>query len=274
MDAAGMGPGIADASQLQQSQALKPPHLRNVYQKLNFSTLPGATNVSGFGLTHDGIDGGLIANFSLNRFDSILKDDLKAKRDRAAYIMCFDTGTAPAVGYTRTVNGANVNDAAVTNDWNILEMQPTTNVGLILKGTLRGVRHGLLYNRLTGRYGTDTTGLGPFTRVDLIARIQAGDTLTIMGVPPASRQRMAVDRDADGTLDGDEAPPPLAVALIDTGLRVFWPTNSVDVVLEFSESLALPGWKPETSLRNQNADYFSVTVPVSAGNRFYRLRRM
>jgi hypothetical protein len=170
------------------------------------------------------------------------------------------------------VNAGNVNDPAVTNDWNILENQPIANSGLVIKGTLQGTRHGFLYNRSTRMYETDQSGFGPFTRSELVARIQAADTLTIMGVPQTSSRRMGIDRNANGVLDGDETPPSLAALPSGTGITISWPTNSVGAVLEFTESLSAPNWRTETSVQSVDVDRFTVTVPVANQTRFYRLR--
>ena len=45
--------------------------------------------------------------------------------------------------------------------------------------------------------------MGPFTQAQLWNKIAAGDTLTVMGVPPGSGLRMGIDRDLDGRFDGD-----------------------------------------------------------------------
>ena len=95
-----------------------------------------------------------------------------------------------------------------------------------------------------------------------------------MGVPPTSRQRMAIDRDANGVLDGDEVPPTLTAVRSGTGIVISWPTNSVGAVLEFSASLSPPSWKTETGVRSHSADRFIVTIPINPENRFYRLRRL
>src|ERR1035437_3099582 len=42
--------------------------------------------------------------------------------------------------------------------------------------------------------------------VFIASMIQAGDTLSFMGVPPGSGQRMGIDRNLDGILDGDGPP--------------------------------------------------------------------
>jgi len=152
--------------------------------------------------------------------------------------------------------------------------QRSSNIGLIANGTLQSNRHGLLYYRTTRLYEADTAGLGPFTRADLVARVLAGDTLTVMGVPPASRQRMGRDRNANGVLDGDEPPPSLTAARSGGGMVISWPTNTVGVVLEFGESLAPLNWRTETSVRSVIADRFSITVPTARDSRFYRLRSL
>src|SRR5205085_7880283 len=135
------------------------------------------------------------------------------KNNLAAIIECFDTGTTPAVRYSRTITSSNVNTTTISNDWSLLESQAAvTNVDLIAKGTIHGQRHGLVYQRASGNYRPDTTNLSTFTRSQLVTNIQAGDTLTIMGIPPGSGTRMGIDRDENGVLDADVPAPKLNLA--------------------------------------------------------------
>jgi hypothetical protein len=121
-----------------------------------------------------------------------------------AYLLCFDTGTAPAVGYSRTLSAATVTGAPAQSDWSTLQGQASAgNIDLIANGTVQGQVHGLLYLPATNNYQTDTTGLGPFTQAQLTGFIQSGDILTIMGVPPGSGVRLGIDRNLDGIPDGD-----------------------------------------------------------------------
>jgi hypothetical protein len=124
----------------------------------------------------------------------------------AAFILSFDTGTAPAVGYTRTVTSVNVtSDPTVASDWALLQTQAAAgNIDLICQGTINGQLTGCLYQPATNNYTTDTTGVGPFTQAQLVGFIQAGDTLSIMGVPPGSGVRFGIDRNRDGIKDGDQ----------------------------------------------------------------------
>ena len=45
------------------------------------------------------------------------------KADINAYMISFDTGTAPAVGYSRTLTKNNVTNAASVTDWALLQSQ-------------------------------------------------------------------------------------------------------------------------------------------------------
>jgi YVTN family beta-propeller protein len=213
------GPGsnkvIIPASILQESQGFKVPHLRNIYQKLNFNNASGASSIGGFGLLHDGSDPNISVFLSNPVFQSFANDSVR-KANINAFLLCFDTGTAPAVGYARTITAANVDKAAIVSDWALLEGQATAgNIDLIVKGTINGQRMGLLYRPASNDYQTDRTGIGPFTRSQLRGSLLAGDTLTPMGVPRGSGVRMGIDRNLDGILDSDTAPvpPPVVVSM-------------------------------------------------------------
>jgi hypothetical protein len=77
------------------------------------------------------------------------------------------------------------------------------HIDLIAKGTIDSKIRGLRYRPGLDDYVTDRTGVGPFTQAQLWNKIAAGDTLTVMGVPPGSGLRMGIDRDLDGRFDGD-----------------------------------------------------------------------
>jgi DNA-binding beta-propeller fold protein YncE len=188
-------------------QPFKIPHLRNMYQKLNQNFSEGAVSVNGFGFNHDGAISGLYDQASQSSFGTIATNATQ-KYAIDAFEMCFPTGTASATGYSRTLTSTTVNTSAAQSDWNTLQSQSATSpatIDLIANGTIQGQVHGLLYQPTSGTYETDTTGLGPFTQAQLTAFIVAGDTLTIMGVPPGSGSRMALDTNMDGVKNGDES---------------------------------------------------------------------
>jgi YVTN family beta-propeller protein len=196
---------IIPAAALNETQDFNVPQLRNMYQKANFNNSVGAQSRGGFGFIHDGTFSTLFTFLSQGVFGNVANDATK-KNNLEAFLMCFDTGVAPAVGYSRTVLQANANLAAVTSDVTLLQGQAAAgNIDLIGKGTIDGALRGLRYNTGTANYTTDKSGVGPFTWAQLQAKALAGNaTFTLMGVPPGSGTRMGIDRDLDGTLDGDE----------------------------------------------------------------------
>lgn len=191
---------------LNEDQPLKNPELRNIYQKLNFNDVAGQQSMDGFGLNHDGGTPSLV-DFFKGAFPALFKN-VAATTDVIALMLCWDTGTAPAVGYSRTITTQNLNTTPVQNDWALLQGQAVTgNIDLVAKGTISGVVHGLLYNPASNNYRTDQTGLGPFTQAQVAKFIQGGDTLTMMGVPPGSGTWMGIDRNLNGVLDYNENHP-------------------------------------------------------------------
>jgi len=48
-------------------------------------------------------------------------------------------------GYSRTVLASNLNTTSLSNDWTLLESQAASNINLVVRGTLDGKLHGLLY---------------------------------------------------------------------------------------------------------------------------------
>jgi hypothetical protein len=83
---------------------------------------------------------------------------------------------------------------------------------------------------------------------------------------------MGLDRDLNGVLDGDETSSSLAALRSGTCITSSWPTNSMGVVLEFTESLSPSSWRTETSAQSVEADRRMITVPMANQSRFYRLR--
>jgi YVTN family beta-propeller protein len=271
------GPGsnrlIIPAQALQESQDFKVPQLRNIYQKMQFNNSPGANTVDGYGIVHDGQDPSLQVFLSRLVFTNI-RNDTTIKNNLAAFVQCFDTGTAPAVGYTRTITAVNVASLSVSNDWSLLESQAAalTNIELIVKGTIDGRLHGLLYQPASGTYRPDTTNLGAFTRSALITKIQNGDTVSLMGVPPGSGTRMAIDRDLDGVLDADVPPPSLNINPTVAGAALDWRYDSAGYTLESTPALSPASWLAVPDPVEIIAGRNYVTNSPGPGGAFFRLR--
>jgi YVTN family beta-propeller protein len=173
------GPGSNRLITLHHVQPLKIPQTRNMYQKQMYYTQK-PTTIDGFGMDHDGRVDGFKAFFSTIIFPGYTPQQFL---DMGAYMMCFDTGTAPAVGYTRTLTVGTL--AGAQSDWATLESQAGLgNNDLIARGTIQGQVHGLLYQPSTSNYMSDTGTT--YTHAQVQALVAGGDTLSVMGVYPGT----------------------------------------------------------------------------------------
>ena len=112
------------------------------------------------------------------------------------------------------------------------------------------------------------------TRAELETKITACDTLTVMGVPPGSGQRMGIDRNLDGVLDGDTPAPLLSVAAVSPNVLVSWPTNAAGFVLERAGEVPSMNWRVETGRRGIVGPNFQVTNAPGSNRLFFRLREL
>ena len=162
-------------------QPLKVPQLRNLYQKQLY-TRHSSSSIDGFGFLHEGATSTLADFLALAVFRGYTSQQ---KTDINAYSLCFDTGTAPAVGFTVTLTSANVNDHQQQNNWQTLQSQASANnIDLIARGTIQGQVTGLLYDPRRDTYNDD--GHNRYSQNDLQRFIQHGDTLSFMGVYPGT----------------------------------------------------------------------------------------
>jgi len=213
------------------SQAIKNPHLRNLYQKVGmfgmpqlfvqtpFGLLPGTQGtgfmgdqVRGFGYIHDGsfdtVDQ-FVSNASFADFTS--KNGFpfgppgQAKRQKlAAYLLAFDSNHKPIVGQQITVRR---NNAAVVRPRIdlLLARALVGDCELVAKVRLNDRERGYLFDRSTARWVPDQWGQARIT--DTVLRRRASDAnreLTYTAVPIGSGRRIGIDADLDGHLDGDE----------------------------------------------------------------------
>jgi YVTN family beta-propeller protein len=266
---------IINSNFFQVFQDFKVAHLRNIYQKQDFNPAAGASSIAGFGMTHDGAFANAF-NFLSRPFFEGLSIDATRKNNINAYLQCFDTGMSPAVGYSRTLASTNVSSPGISNDWALLENQafPAQTIDLIVKGTIDGQRHGMLYQPGLNVYQPDSTNLPSLTHSQLAAKVLAGDTLTIMGVPTGSGQRMAIDRDVNGVLDGDEPLPRLQIVLSSGKIVLSWPLGAAGFALQETASLDSAAWTDSPDAVNIiNGSNSIVRDPASTAV-YFRLRQL
>lgn len=183
---------------LQESQDFKVPQLRNMVAKSGFAQASGPQK-RGFGFLHDGsVDN--IVNFL--RLPVFSFPDTMARYEIEAFLLSFDSGTAPSVGRELTVNGANKNAPGVTALLDSLYHEADLqNCDLVAHGRIGGVMKGFLY--LTGQHEfiSDFNPEGTIETDTLRSWAGPGSEITYMGVPPGAGTRMGIDRDRDGYRD-------------------------------------------------------------------------
>jgi DNA-binding beta-propeller fold protein YncE len=189
---------LIPGSALQESQAFKVPQLRNAYQKTGFTDGAGAQK-RGFGFLHDGSIDNLVDFLNLPVFNFANNQE---RRDLEAFVLSFDTGTAPSVGREITVNGGNKTLPGTTALLDSLYAAADAGqCDLVAHGRIGGVMRAYVY--LTGlrafRSDYDPEGTLPVENLQLLA--QDGGEITYLGAPPRSGMRMGIDRDRDGYKD-------------------------------------------------------------------------
>lgn len=183
---------------LQESQAFKVPQLRNLYQKTGFRDAPGAVK-RGFGFLHDGSIDNLFNFLALPVFNFASDQE---RRDLEAFLLAFDTGTAPSVGRQVTVNGSNKTLAWVTSLLDSLyQAADAGHCDLVAHGRLGGTAKGFVYQAGRRAFWSDYDPEGTFPADSLRLLAQNGGEITYLGVPPGSGTRMGIDRDRDGYRD-------------------------------------------------------------------------
>ncbi len=237
---------------LQESQAFKVPHLRNMYEKTGFADAPGAQK-RGFGFVHDGNVDDLLDFLRAPVFQFPGGDP--QRRDVEAFLHAFDTGMAPAVGYQVTVDAVNKNvPIVVARIDTLMDQADAGNIDLVVKGIVGGIPRGYLYAG-GGLFESDREREGTIAEAALRASAGAGAELTYTGVPPGNGPRIGIDRDGDTFRDREE---------IDAGSNPADPASTPAVLVDG----ALPGGaRPGDGLRHapnpvgRGGTEFSFTLP-------------
>jgi len=175
------------------------PQLRNLYEKTRFDN-EASMSVRGFGYTHDGASDDL---FSFLQFPGFAFADDDQRRDVAAFLLCFDTGTHAAVGAQWTMDGSN-ETAGLSRINTLVGLANDAKVGLIAKGRdLLGVARGWTYQG-GGAWLSDRQSEGSRTLGDLLNLADSGHEVTFTALVTGTETRLGIDRDGDGFRDRDE----------------------------------------------------------------------
>ena len=207
-------------------QLFKTPHLRNLYQKVGMFGnpptfgFPGTDNtfqgdqVRGFGFLHDGsVDtvfrfhhgisfGEAATGVGNGGFLSGPQGEVQ-RRQVEAFILAFPTNLAPIVGQQIMLTAGS--SAAVVARVELLRQRADAGeCELVAKTEFGDVEAGFLYVG-SGLFKSDRRALPPVTDAALqLLATPGGHPVTYTCVPPGSGERIGVDRDGDGSWDGDE----------------------------------------------------------------------
>jgi YVTN family beta-propeller protein len=193
----------------------KIPQLRNLPDKLGMDL--GHTNSrAGFGFSHDG---------SVDSIVRFLQDGLSVTNDQTtadlvAFLLSFsgsdltpgnvlDINRSPGLasldtpaGVGRQITINNSNSVPLIDTMVSMAGNNTNRVDLIVRGKKNGAARGWFFNTTNGTFLSDRPG-ETYMPAALRALAAAGSEQTYTLVPKGVGQRMAIDRDLDGHLDGE-----------------------------------------------------------------------
>jgi YVTN family beta-propeller protein len=192
---AGTNGQITSANLIQESQSMKIPQLRNLYEKTGFSQTSAANN-RGFGFIHDG---SVDSIFSFLQFDGFNFTSDTQRRNVEAFLLSFATDTHAGVGAQATIGGSAPNSVARRDE--LVTIAGGGAVGLVAKGVVGGELRG--YALVSGMFQSDRSAeIVSLAALDAAAGPDAAITFTL--VPAGAQTRIGIDRDEDGHLDRDE----------------------------------------------------------------------
>jgi DNA-binding beta-propeller fold protein YncE len=184
----------------------KIPHFRDQYQKVGMfgfgfqSPTASGPQIRGFSFNHNGATS---SNFAVADLGMPAADLLAIR----AFLYGFPTESAAVTGQAITLTS---NNLTATTDrvglliWRAEVTDPIPECDLVANAVVSNVAQGLLYDG-NGLFLPDNSGGASLTRAELEALLSGpDDRITLMCVPWGSGQRIAIDRDMDGVLNGDE----------------------------------------------------------------------
>jgi YVTN family beta-propeller protein len=184
----------------------KIPHFRDQYQKVGmfgwgFNSPPATgPQIRGFSFNHNGATS---SNFIIADL-GMPQDDLLALR---AYLYAFPTESPPITGQQLTVTADNQVEATARLDLLVergLVTDPVPECDLVAQGVVNNQARGWLMTD-AGDFRSDRAAETNLSRAELLALVSdPADRLTFTCTPWGSGVRIAIDRDEDGVLNGDE----------------------------------------------------------------------
>jgi len=129
-------------------------------------------------------------------------DGIALRRALEAFVLAFDSNLAPIVGQQITLTARNASSVAQRIEL-LLQRAAADECQVVVRARLRGRERGFLYDPSSRSFAPDRSrdALLALPELRALARLTP---LTFTAVPLGSGERIALDRDHDGVLDGDE----------------------------------------------------------------------
>lgn len=273
---AGTDQNLDDFFLINQTQPMKNAPLRTVYQRAGiFLPTAGADSLSGFGLGADGSGHQLP---SVHPYDSLSlihrpppsAAKTKSLRDLTAFILSFDTGTAPAACYDVTLNFSNKTHSTLLSQLATLEARTALgDNGLVAHGLIAGQTRRFRWLSQTSTYLADDGAT--YTRSALLDLLQTSDALTFIGVLPHEAAWRSTDRNQNNLPDLAESLPQLAIERDGSSWFLRWQKSDWFPVA--SPNLS-PPWLPATGEMMEDGTGWKLPLShESQPSGFFRLQR-
>ena len=198
--------GLSSNNTQRGEKNFKIPHFRDQYQKVGMFGFgfqsPTATGpqIRGFSFNHNGATS---SNFIVADLGMPAADLLAIR----AFLYGFPTESAAVTGQAITLTSNNLAATAARADLLISRAEVTVPIpecDLVANGVISSAATSWLYDG-AGVFLPDSAGGASLTRGELEAQLSSpADRITLMCVPWGSGQRIAIDSDMDGILNGDE----------------------------------------------------------------------
>jgi YVTN family beta-propeller protein len=221
-----------------ESQIIKIPNLRNLYQKVGMFGMPPTLfinpgnnfhkgdQVRGTGYLHEGALDTVFRFLNNIGFDNTgtqgFELGARQRRQVEAFLFAFDNDVAPIVGQQVTLTPANRSDPDIRSRIDLLLARANapfvskilggsvTECDLVVKGNIGGKAHGWRHIAGGNTFEPDD-GSVAIADDDLRALAATpGQELTYTCLPPGSGVRGGIDRDEDGVPDGLDNCPDVA----------------------------------------------------------------
>jgi hypothetical protein len=177
---------------------MKVAHLRNLHEKIGFTSITSLTNKLGFGYTHDGSENDLdeFLDFFLGFFSEQELIDIRAM------LLSFPTGTHGAVGQEVAITAGTLFGLPMARLEALQAEADAGKVDLVAHTVVAGEVRGFL--RAAPQYQSDRAG-EVWTWEDVVDHVTSGGApFVFMAVPAGQGFRMGIDRDEDGFYDATE----------------------------------------------------------------------